>query len=152
MKLRLSEDPVFRQKVFEKSKNRLSKLHLKIRKFLDLDSLGFEPEQVALRYFADELNKANNFIIEINGDYTHANPKIYGPNDIIRLPGQSFLAKEKWEADLIRKNKLEQAGYIVFTIWQSDDWGIKKEELLNLLGTIVESDKLLQNLDVSLNK
>lgn len=113
--------------------HRTSKLHLKIREQLGLDKLGFNLEQNISKYFVDELNEEKKLIIEINGDYIHANPKIYKPGDEIILPGNSYLAKEKWEYDKIRKEYLESLGYTIFIIWESDNLDVKKNELNVLL-------------------
>ena len=101
-------------------KNRLSKLH-RLRKIeLELESKGFVSEQRVGRYLVDELNEPKKLIIEINGDYVHANPKIHNPDDIIYLPGNSYTAAEKWESDAIKRKNLETMGYRVITIWESD--------------------------------
>lgn len=112
---------------------RLSKLHQRIRTELDLDELGFVSERCVHHYWADELNEQKKFIIEINGDYVHANPLKFKADDVIRLYGQSYTALEKWSADALRKKKLENAGYVVFVIWESDDLEHVKCRLNNLL-------------------
>lgn len=119
------------KKLFLSSKNRLSKLHQKIREKLSLDDLGFVSEQRVLKYFVDELNEKKKLIVEIYGDYPHANPKKYSEDFVVRLHGQSFTAAEKREQDLLRKNKLEEAGYTVIVVWESDDIEEKKKEITN---------------------
>lgn len=60
--------------------------------------------------------KHKDVIIEFNGDYWHANPKIYSENDLIR----NRKAKDIWEMD---KKKLELAkshGFRVKVVWESD--------------------------------
>lgn len=131
-------DPVFREKIFKNSKNRLTKLHQKIRYEMNLDELGFISEQQILRYFVDELNEEKKVIVEIYGDHPHANPVKYGPDDLVRLVGQSYTATEKWEMDEIRKQRLESAGYKVFVIWESDDLHLKKEQLRAILRSKIE--------------
>jgi hypothetical protein len=112
---------------------RLSGLHSKIRTELDLDSFGFVPEQVVDRYIVDEFCRDKNIIIEINGDYVHANPSIYKVNDIISLPGSKYTAFEKWESDRRKIDRLKELGYMVYVIWESDDLDIAQLELLELL-------------------
>lgn len=113
-------------------KNRFSKLHLKIRKQLNLDELGFVGEQKIDRFLVDELNKDKKIIIEINGDYIHANPNIYSANDIIRLPGNDYTAEKKWFADKAKLDRLKELGYKVFVIWESDDLDEIKQDLLQM--------------------
>lgn len=116
-----NKDASFRAKAFENCRNRLSKLHRRIKKALNLEMFGFVSEQPILRYFVDELLEEKKLIIEINGDYIHANPKKFTADYTIRLRGQSYTAKEKWASDKIRKEKLQAMGYKVFVIWESDN-------------------------------
>lgn len=131
-------DPAFREKIFKNSKNRLTKLHQRIRLEMDFDGFGFRSEQQILRYFVDELNEEKKVIVEIYGDHPHANPVKYGPDDLVRMVGQSYTASEKWEMDEIRKQRLESAGYKVFVIWESDDLHLKKEQLHAILHSKIE--------------
>ncbi|MCZ2222477.1 MAG: endonuclease domain-containing protein [Chitinophagales bacterium] len=126
-------NPLFILKLSNSQKNKLSKLHIKYSKFLNLELHGFKSEQVVGRYLVDELNIEKKIAIEINGDYVHANPNKYKEDDIIKLPGNSYAAKEKWESDRIKKENLESLGYKVLIIWESDDLIKKKEELLAIL-------------------
>lgn len=116
--------------------NRFSKLHLFIRDEMNLEELGFKSEQRVLRYLADELHPEKKIIIEINGDYVHANPAKFAAQDIIRLPGNQYTAAEKWETDALKLAKLREAGYIVLTVWGSDDLDQRKNELYQLLGIL----------------
>lgn len=112
---------------------RFSKLHVRIRNKLQLDSLGFKGEQKIGRYCVDELHLDKKIIIEVNGDYVHANPKIYKSDDIIRLYGSSYTAEEKWDSDYHRLQMLESMGYVCLVIWESDDLDIIRNKLNTLL-------------------
>ena len=114
-------DPQYREALWAGHKNRISKLHLRWRNLLKLDELGFVSEQQIGRCFADELHVEKKIVIEINGNYVHANPKSFQSNEIIRLRGNSYTAGEKWEYDAKRTLKLEKLGYRVLSIWESDD-------------------------------
>lgn len=50
----------------------------------------------------------------------HANPEKYEAEDVIKLPGSSYKAKEKWEHDEKKINWLEEQGYDVIVLWSSD--------------------------------
>jgi very-short-patch-repair endonuclease len=124
----------FKQKLASSSKNgRLSKLHRKIKQTLRLEEIGFLSEQVIDKFFVDELNLNKKIIIEINGDYIHANPKSFKPNDVIKILGKRYTAQEKWDYDKQRKDFLESLGYNVLVIWESDDLDQHKEKINNLL-------------------
>ena len=60
--------------------------------------------------------KHKDCIIEFNGDYWHANPKIYNKNDLIR--GTSAL--DIWKKDSIKLNEATRLGYRTLTVWESD--------------------------------
>jgi len=77
------------------------------------------------RYFVDGL--IGNDVYEFFGDYYHANPKIYLPEQKII----GFTAKEKWEKDRVRAEYIISQGYNFNVVWESD-WnafqqGIDKE-------------------------
>ena len=112
---------------------RFSKLHLSMVHRLNLRELGFVGEQQIGDYCVDELHEDKKIIIEINGDYIHANPKYYNADDLITLIGNSYTAEMKWEKDRIRREKLESLGYTVFVIWESDSHDVIKEKLNKLL-------------------
>jgi very-short-patch-repair endonuclease len=114
------QDESYLEHLWRGHKNRLSKLHQKARVDLGLSLKGFISEQRIGRYFVDELNPQTKEIIEINGDYVHANPKIYNPDDVIRLRGNSYTAEEKWNKDREKIQYLQNLGYNVTVIWESD--------------------------------
>lgn len=111
----------------------LSKLHSRIREALALEAHGFRSEQQIGRYIVDELNDEWKCIIEINGNYIHANPKIYSADAIIRIPGDSYLAQEKWERDEKRLQDLKMKGYQVFVIWEDDDLAKWRNDLADYI-------------------
>lgn len=62
--------------------------------------------------------KFNNIILELNGDYFHANPCIYKPTDIIKIRHVNYLAIDIWNKDLEKKQLAEDNGYIVKYLWE----------------------------------
>ena len=80
-------------------------------------------------------------IIEINGDYWHANPKKYNENDEIKFPHIGYKkVKDIWELDKKYINHAKKCGFTVFEIWESDMNKLNDEELsiyiINLLKNI----------------
>ena len=60
-------------------------------------------------------------IIEFNGDFFHANPKIYEKNDIIKISKDKILVAEKiWKDDNKKQNILKEKGYKLLVIWEYD--------------------------------
>lgn len=113
--------------------NHLTGLHRRLRTLLQLDVLGFASEQRVGTFVADELHVEKRIIVEFNGDYAHANPRKYAANDVISLRGQRYTAAEKWASDERKRTMLEQVGYKVLTIWESDDIDEARKKLTLLL-------------------
>jgi very-short-patch-repair endonuclease len=128
------QNPVYRKTILEGNlSGKNSKLHQKIAEQLALKELGFESEKVLFRYRVDEVNFDKKIIVEINGDYIHANPNKFSADDLIIVRQSQYLAQDKWNYDLKRKEALEVLGFKVFVIWESDNLEERKLALINLL-------------------
>jgi very-short-patch-repair endonuclease len=68
-------------------------------------------------YNVDFLIK-NKFIVECFGDYWHCNPSIYEGNFYNK--SIKLTAKEKWEKDKNKIQKLKDKGFEVLVLWESD--------------------------------
>lgn len=62
----------------------------------------------------------NNVLIEFNGDYWHANPKIYNSDKIFSRHGNELKITDIWVKDKQKKEFAESLGYKVIVIWESD--------------------------------
>jgi len=72
-------------------------------------------------FYVDLMNEKENKIIEFNGDFFHANPKLYKKNDIIKVSENfNFKAHEIWENDSIKIQKLKNLKYDVHIVWEND--------------------------------
>lgn len=73
-------------------------------------------------YKLDFYDKTKNIIIEFNGDYWHANPKIFESNSKIKIDGENVLVNDIWNSDNIRKQnickKLNNPIFII--VWEND--------------------------------
>ena len=78
-------------------------------------------------------------IIEVNGDFWHANPLIYEENDVVNLPEIKRKAKEIWERDKKHIEKAESMGYKVVLIWENDIKKLNDEELCNYIVEILKN-------------
>jgi G:T-mismatch repair DNA endonuclease (very short patch repair protein) len=62
-----------------------------------------------------------NTIIETDGNYWHANPRIYSADELIKYPnGIIKKASEVWEKDRIITEEFEKAGYKVLRFWEGE--------------------------------
>lgn len=130
------EYPLLNKNIIQKTiirGNITSKLHQRIKKILDLETLGFRSEQSIKNYYVDELNREKRIILEINGDYVHANPKFFQHNDVIKMKSHIYTAQEKWNYDFKRKLELAAEGFILFEVWSSDNLNQVKENLQIIL-------------------
>lgn len=63
----------------------------------------------------------NKKIIEFNGDFYHANPKIYESDSIIEISKKNIKeANEIWQKDQFKIDKLKSLGYEILIIWERD--------------------------------
>lgn len=84
---------------------------------------------ISNRSFDIKIGKTKK-IIEVNGDYWHANPEIYKESDIICNKNiGKVTASEIWERDLEKKKTAESKGYQIFYIWENDIKKKSREEL-----------------------
>ncbi len=68
--------------------------------------------------------KKNDLLLNFFGDYWHMNPKRFAASDKHPLIKKS--AVEIWERDARKLKELDELGYTVVVIWESD-WRFNKE-------------------------
>ena len=73
--------------------------------------------------------KFDNFIIEYQGNFWHADPKKFKADDIVH---HDITAKEIWERDEFRRTIFKNQGYILIEVW-ADDYKENKEKILTEL-------------------
>lgn len=120
----------------------LSKIHIKVEELLNQLNIKFISEDTRSLFKKDGYNPRPDItidnlkiVIEINGDYWHANPNNYKANDIICKWGGNALVKEIWEHDKKRKEQIESFSYRVITLWESF---INKELTKDILWKMLE--------------
>ena len=70
-------------------------------------------------------------ILELNGDFFHANPKIYKAEDIITIRHVPHTAQSIWNDDEVKRRLAESRGYQVVYLWECDMKKMSDEELFN---------------------
>ena len=109
-----------------------SGLEKRIRSILD---------DMGIKYTSNEIinNKSFNIvvdkkIIEIQGDFWHANPKKYSKDDILKFPGKKIVtAQELWKKDQEKKLCIENIGYKILYLWEYDINRSSDDDLMNIL-------------------
>jgi G:T-mismatch repair DNA endonuclease (very short patch repair protein) len=81
-------------------------------------------------YIVDIFFHRNNAVIEYYGDYWHCNPKKYKPDYFHKQ--KKMYAMDMWKHDRLRKKELEDLGYKVFIVWESDFKNNPEKEIRNL--------------------
>jgi G:T-mismatch repair DNA endonuclease (very short patch repair protein) len=113
-----------RRKVLHQSGYRTSKLETRIEEVLKENNITYTYQFIIKngkkRKFYDFFLKEYDIIIEVNGDYWHANPEQYKSNDIIHYCFGKTPAKKIWENDKIKKEWAETKGYKVVYIWEKE--------------------------------
>ena len=65
--------------------------------------------------------RIGNILLEIQGDFWHANPKFYKESYELSFPGNiKIKAKDLWEKDYRKKVLAESRGYTLLYIWEND--------------------------------
>lgn len=96
-----------------------SNLEKQIVELLKTAGINYEIQYQVGRYYFDI--KIDNLLIEVNGDYWHANPEIYAADSIIVYPGhKKKSAKTVWKRDLKKRLEANNQGYKVLYLWESD--------------------------------
>lgn len=75
----------------------------------------------------------SNFVIEMQGNYYHANPTMYQPDDYIVISKHKRLVKDIWEYDEDKKKLALDMGYKYLSIWEEDFKQMTDNEVLKLL-------------------
>lgn len=123
-----------------KSKSKIHLITLEILESLDipfLDEKAISDGNTV--YFYDAHILGTKKLIEVNGDFWHANPKIYKETDLVKLPGTPLLAKQIWYNDLKKKNMAEKYNYDILYLWESDFKCI--ENIINLIINFIKKEE-----------
>lgn len=59
-------------------------------------------------------------VVEFNGNFWHADPKVYKADDLVPIRGGAKKASEIWQSDLKKKLSIESRGFEVLVVWEKD--------------------------------
>lgn len=130
----LSEDD--RRKMTEKARAGIkfeSSIEKRIQEILVAMGVDFK-KHIFIGSREYDLLISDSIIIEINGDYWHANPEIYKESDVVMF-GKT--ARSIWEKDRLKKTIAEQHGFKFSCIWESDILKASDEALVSLLQKVI---------------
>lgn len=64
--------------------------------------------------------RLDNALIEFNGTYWHADPRVYECDDTLYFPNGQFSAGDIWLRDDIKLDSARRHGFRVMTVWEND--------------------------------
>ena len=112
-----------------KSITKISKLQLCIKSLLLQNHIEFQQQFPILPYFYDF--RIGKLLIEVNGDYWHANPLFYQQNQEINYPRMGKkLAKQIWAKDKEKYQCAIKLGYKVIYLWQNQIKSMNSQQLI----------------------
>lgn len=91
------------------------------------------------RYRYDFFIEKLGLYIEFNGDYWHANPKIFNENYF--HPHKQMLAREIWEYDKDKRVNVINNGYNLITIWENETKDFDDQQLKEYINGIIKDQK-----------
>lgn len=95
-------------------------------------SLKYKDEEGFSRWRLYDFWIDDKVLLEMNGDYWHANPKFYKGNDKVNIRKHK-VAREVWAEDSFKKNLAQKNGYNIKIIWEYDFKKMSDKEVVNLL-------------------
>lgn len=109
-----------------------SKIELRVKEIIENYGIAVNHQFWIKQKSYDLRIKGTNYIIEVNGDFWHANPKFYKPNDLLNH-GVEITASELWDKDYQKKILAENYGYAIIYIWENDINNMSDQEILNAI-------------------
>ncbi len=101
------------------------------------NEFGFYDKQTKNYYFIDFLIYDLNIAVEFNGDFFHANPKIYD-SEFSNFWFTDKTAKEIWKNDEVKNNAIKRRGFDLFVVWESD---MNNESIINNIINYIKQRK-----------
>jgi very-short-patch-repair endonuclease len=110
----------------------VSNIEKKIETVLNENEIKFKPQKFVGGRSYDFHIINTNILIEVNGDYWHANPDHYDVNENINYAGKGMISvKEIWDRDNNKMKIANKYGYVVIILWETDIIYHDKNDTLN---------------------
>lgn len=127
--------------------SKISSLNKRVKTALESLNIDFSTEY-RISYIRESDNKkcckfydffvpSKNLLIEVNGDYWHANPKFYKESDVFNFPKSSLTAKEIWQLDEFKKYLANVNKYNIVYIWEFELEKKTQEEVNEIVKNII---------------
>lgn len=111
------------QDLFDNVKDKLNKLGIYNELYYETYNNEYVINQSKTQiYFLDFYDKTKNLVIEFNGSYWHADPRLYESTDEFNRNGNTTIAQHIWDKDKKRKENIIRIlnNPIYIEVWESD--------------------------------
>lgn len=119
-----------------------SSIELRIKSILDLMNIEYTSQKKIKNgkdslYFFDIC--VGDILIEINGDFWHANPQKYKKQDILKFPMKEIVAESLWIKDKNKYREGKKNGYNIVYLWESFIRSSSNDTLIEVLRDIIQN-------------
>lgn len=115
----------------DKMSKKLTAPEKQLKKILKELKVKFEPQKIIASKIYDFYVPQANLIIEVDGDYWHANPDIYSESD------QNSIQKRNVKNDKFKETLALGRGYDIIRVWESElnnNYSAVKKKIKEKLG------------------
>lgn len=110
-----------------------SRVHNIFQKWKSLGGFDFEYQFYINGKSSYDFLIYDKIILEVQGDFWHANPKKYKESDILPHPTGNVLASDLWKKDEVKKKIAIDNGYGIIYLWESEINHIDDDEVETLI-------------------
>lgn len=114
-----------------------NKLESKISACLTGLGIGHKYSHYVARRQFDFLISGTKILLEVNGDFWHANPKLYKPDHILKFVQGSLTAQDIWNRDQEKLDLARTYNYHTIILWESEIRAKSEEELKDWLFSLL---------------
>lgn len=119
-----------------------SKLEVRMQRILMGLGLSFCWQKWVRRKSYDFHITGTDLLVEVQGDYWHANPKIYRPGHLLDYHGLRLTAGDVWKRDEEKRKNAEKYGYRIGYLWESEMKQLSDDEISQrVIDWILAGDK-----------
>lgn len=119
-----------------------SRLELRVQSLLNAAGISYNAQKFVAGRSFDIHVRGTKILLEVNGDYWHANPQRYKANDIISYPFGHTKASDIWQRDELKRQAAHDAGFKVWYIWEKDIYQMDDEQLLGHLIEVIDANQV----------
>ncbi len=113
-----------------------SKIEMRVENIIKQNNIKFKVGGIIQYRSFDFIFEENKVVLEIQGNYFHANPLYYKCDDYFVM--YKLTAQQIWDHDLKKKLIAEKHKYRVYYLWEDQIHRMKDNEILEFINNILE--------------